>query len=886
MELPPANVWSTARLLRRQVPEGSKRRILLVGTTDGLYAVELQREKRGEESTWTDSLQRKARGDPRTRQDERGSWNGNIRTCQVMSGIGIYQMSLLSTSQSPETDARPSLYGFASRPAPPQDTGILLALCSTKVDASKHHPPPFGTGQANLHADANPTSGTVSSLSNHGHREVTPPSLSTAHVGVGGGGGQGKPRPASGTGDVRMWSIEAIRRIVAHVLDSADHQPLDMLRASRDGKRGIGKTNFASRLRKAWASLGEPSTERKTNRASREFSSESASAEALAMRYSISAEGARPNDVPRSAHVRSQSEHLLSGQALYHADGNTTPTEEPVLDASHQECLRLAHAWVPITLPGAHPYSPGGAGHSDSVSSLYSEETHGMSGAGSSTLQGHGHPSTAHPGSSGKGIAFYALIEAGPEVQGAGTWYLALAQSRSILLYESVKPISRGDARSWAFVKEFYTPVAPKGMTFCFSESPDPDEVSRASISSAATGSSTKRQLVAHRSVKSSAYSSVFRAHPSLNLFVSMGKRAVMIRASDGNVKEVEFLPATGRTGDNEMLSPSSDTGHYSTSKSSLGHGHSRRVSEVPENAATKDHWVGLERVTARVIIRCKPAAADEATGGTTERDEEEEEEEDWDSDEAVTPGERGVTLRDTAGQSGVTSLLRRPRKRDIPAYTIFAGLAVLTKGSHSHIIPSPLPRDIYQSRPLEALQWSGVPTSVSASARVIGLERDLSSGPVSINVLGRSKERRASTVPGESHRSNTVILHVVIALLACLPSRLEMKRVRVRLPVRTPFYFRRDSELELEPASVPASAAMQGLASSYGADDETSNQGSAEAHQEWEYLCGMLQPTHFDQTALKPWEAAGDGGAWAFDWRGADVSDLIVLRNCACEPS
>lgn len=901
IDLPPPTTWSTARLLRRNIPEGSKRRVLLVGTVDGLYAVEVRRQKREEEGG--DSLSRRLRGaDPQSKQSSRGSWNGNIRVTQIWLGVGVYQLSILSTQQQ-ETDSRSGLYGFASRPASAQESGIMLALCSTKLESNRSHSPfavPIAS-QSGLLGEMNLGVGNGTTSSSHGHRDPASQVLSTGHVGTGGGGGQSKMCPPSGSGDVRMWSIEAIRRIVTHVLDSTDHQPLDLLRKSRSSKSGNVRANLTARLRRAWAHLGDPSSDRKANRLSRQFSSDQSpisQTDGLQMRTSNSADGSKvATNAHRINHARSQSEQLLSSSALYGPEKNTTTFQEdlPLMDSAHQECLRLAHAWVPIVLPGSNPYPSGSMGHSESNTSLFSEENLNGTGPTSST-HGHSTPSSGPFIASGKGVSFYALIEAGPELHGSGTWYLALAHAKTILLYESVKPNSRNDSRSWAFLKEFYTPTAPKGMTFCFSTSSENDDQTRASLSSSiGANSSIKRQLVAQRSVKSSSYSSVFRAYPSLNLFVSLGRKAVMIRASDGNVKEVEMLPTTAGKGfELDAISPTSDSGHQLGAKSSLGHSHSRKASDMFDSQiSSKEQWIGLERVNAQVAIRCKHHGAvhgDEVgvTNDNARHDDDEEDDDEWESDGPTTPGERGVTLQDTSTSlSGRAALLRRQqqqqqhRRPQLPAHTISASLAILSKGTNTHILPSPLPKDVFQPRPLEAVQWSATPTAVTASARVIGLERDLSSGAVSIDSLGKAKQKRASMMseytsmglPGGS--SNTVILHILVSILACLPSKIEMKKIKVRLPIRTPFMFRRDSELELEP--IVSSASLTGLQSMRssgpvnGEDEFPGHHESAEGQQELEYLCGMLVPTHYDQMALKPWEAGGDGGAWAFDWRGAN---------------
>jgi hypothetical protein len=489
-------------------------------------------------------------------------------------------------------------------------------------------------------------------------------------------------------------------------------------------------------------------------------------------------------------------------------------------------------------------------------------------------------------------------------VQGAGTWYLALVQGKSILLYESIRPLDKSDARTWAFVKEFYTPTQAKAVSFCFSESPDPDEVVRNSYISGTT-SSSKRQLTARRSVKSSSYSSVFRSQSSLSIFVSLGKKAVLIRASDGNVKEIELYPVLRRfnTDGGDPHAASSDVGHNLASKSSIGHGaHARKGSEMHDvvTAASKEQWVGLERITAQVVLRCKPSPRSGETVQGVHMEEPTpalvDDEDDWDSDDGndvstgvVGGGARGVTLRDLPATTNVTSMLRRPhRQAHVPSYTIFAGLAALSKGTETQILPLPLPRDVFQPRPLHVVHWSALPTGVTASARVVGLERDLSSATVPVDSLGRSGVRVGAHSPTsasmsptaryQAPKSNIVILHVIVSLLATLPSRLEMKRVRIRLPVRMPFSFRRDSELELEPISAPASHFDdEGNGPPLAASGDNTN--AVEAHQELEYLCGLALPTQFDQLAgLKPWEAAGDGGAWAFDWRGANDFRLFYV--------
>lgn len=747
-----------------------------------------------------------------------------------------------------------------------------------------------------------------------------------------------------------MWSLEAVRRMIAHVIDSDDHKPLDLLKASKVTGRSGKKTGFASRFRRAWVLLGDPSHERKPVRPqSQALSNDKSPGSAspiVDMQLTQSEEGlSRPMSRKQVliSHGRSQSENVLSHMVSAGEETLPISPEEPGNSAYH-EYLRLAHSWVPISMPGV----ANTLGQGDSHSSLFSDDNSPSGGLHTSgTAQSPFSTSQGYPHSQGKGVLFYALAQGSSDSSNLDTWYLALAQSKSILLFESLRPVAKDAPRSWNFLKELYTPLHPKGMSFCFSEATEADDKERRSNGSHASSSLGRNASVRRGSptrlpqaaVRSSAYSSVFRDHTSLHLFVSFGKKAVLIRASDGNVTEIG-TPATSQHAN--MSTGASETEHGSTSrmgindapppssKSSQGHGHlhshslSRRsmtLDALEGGHNPREVWVGLERVHAKVVVKCLPSASQIDEFARHHYDDDDDDD-DWDSDDAITPDQGGVTLRDASGARR-TSLLQRRRQPHSPSHTVYASLAVLSRGTESHIFTSPVPRDLTLARALGTISWSAVPTAVHTSARVVGLERGLSSGPVPIDALGTGQKRQTSLLDSNlagagtnipsanssartphtskpSRTSNDIILHVRVAALAFLPSRLELKHLHVRLPVKLPFTFARDSELELEPVSVGVSAApAENMRSSNSQSDQSATSTSAasstgvgveddgtsddaqdavpDCEQELEYLCGMLIGVSQEGPALRPREAADDGGAWAFDWRGANVSCLSI---------
>jgi hypothetical protein len=874
---PPQSTRTGQRLLRRSIPEGVKRKVLLIGTSDGLYVAESRRR------TKQDSLRRPGKAEGKRKEQGGSDWNGNIRCRKVWSGLGIYQMSILN-SKAAENESRTSKYGFSFLASPPQDVSILLALCSTVKDTSKA--PVVFTGAQTSAAAPTGSSSSKDSPSTF---------VATSHFGAGNGGGSTRVSPPSGSGTVRMWSLEALRRLVAHTLDAEEPREIDMLyNKSKKPYNKDKKSRLAMRIRKAWASLGEPSSDRKVRRNTRHLTSQSIAEDRNATpmineyRSKMSAEPEAMS--PLSPVVR----HRFSTDSDQVDElGQLQSGSLPEDDSGYEESLRLAQSSVLIKLPGNSTSSHQAAnlGQGESFTSLNSD---GSMGLGPTSTSGHGSSTHSHT-QAGKGVLFFSIFEASSEVGTTGTWYLALATTKSIYRYEASRPSNVGESRTWVFIKEYIAPLPPRGIAFTYTEATETsDETNQAAASSRKHHHSQQSLLQSvqqQHQVKSSPYSSVFRSHSDLTLFVSFGKRAILIRAGDASVREVEknLLDA-------EVFgSASSDAGHGKTSSVNA---HKRRSLSAEllggsESGFGPGQWIGAEKVTSEVIIRCKHhgmldrtslASSSANRAGPVSRFDGEDDDDDDDDDEPVYNG-LGVTLEDVplplrstsrASQllSSESAVTPAPTTTE-PAHTLQARIALLTKGVNSHLFALPLSWDLHQQRPLGVFTWSDVPSAVMAWSKVIGLERDLSSGPISISSLGASRKKAAAEV------GNAVTLHVNMTAVAFLSSRIELKRKRIKVVVKVPFVFNRDSELELEPIAKEDErdeVVARFIAEEKEEETETTTEVVVSAEEDLEYLCGLLSVTPKGYEFAKPWEAGSDAGAWAFDWRGANDYRLFFV--------
>ncbi|CAD6963694.1 unnamed protein product [Tilletia controversa] len=152
-------------------------------------------------------------------------------------------------------------------------------------------------------------------------------------------------------------------------------------------------------------------------------------------------------------------------------------------------------------------------------------------------------------------------------------------------------------------------------------------------------------------------------------------------------------------------------------------------------------------------------------------------------------------------------ALRRRDREKqgetDNPGKLVSTSIVLITKGPTTQILPLPLPADLCKPKALDVLNWSGVPNAVSAWARVVGLERERTTGAVSTADIGSRSNGRAMPPRGSGDdygATSTIILHLSVTALAFMASKVESQRTRVRVHISLSFPLLRDAEIELLP--------------------------------------------------------------------------------------
>lgn len=90
LDLPPPSQSSRTgqRLLRRSIPEGIKRKVLLIGTADGLYVAETRRRRKRNGLIGSETLKRRSKVEGKKKDEGEGSWNDDIR-CRKVSSSGV-----------------------------------------------------------------------------------------------------------------------------------------------------------------------------------------------------------------------------------------------------------------------------------------------------------------------------------------------------------------------------------------------------------------------------------------------------------------------------------------------------------------------------------------------------------------------------------------------------------------------------------------------------------------------------------------------------------------------------------------------------------------------------------------------------------------------------
>lgn len=85
LDLPPAPQSSRTgqRLLRRSIPEGIKRKVLLIGTADGLYVAETRRRRKRDGLDGSETLKRRSKAEGKRKEQIEGGWNDDVRCRKV-----------------------------------------------------------------------------------------------------------------------------------------------------------------------------------------------------------------------------------------------------------------------------------------------------------------------------------------------------------------------------------------------------------------------------------------------------------------------------------------------------------------------------------------------------------------------------------------------------------------------------------------------------------------------------------------------------------------------------------------------------------------------------------------------------------------------------------
>ncbi|KAJ1019420.1 hypothetical protein NDA16_004537 [Ustilago loliicola] len=271
-----------------------------------------------------------------------------------------------------------------------------------------------------------------------------------------------------------------------------------------------------------------------------------------------------------------------------------------------------------------------------------------------------------------KGVLFFSVHEAATDTKASGTWYLAITYARTVMVYEAAVP-RHGTTRAWSFVKELYAPFPIKAATFA-PAAVDDEVLPFTSLSSVPVnaGPTKLRVASANGPLSTSKKASFNREHGSVNgssclsgassptktprisaaptswhkadlcLLLSFGRRAVLVRLRDSDVRELELrplaqliaapeLPDIGpatqlslqpqhrkgstdpqiRVDRSRPASMLSESGLLTDGQIAGTPGHSRNGSvehklrdAILDKRSNKHNWVGFSSIEAQVFVR------------------------------------------------------------------------------------------------------------------------------------------------------------------------------------------------------------------------------------------------------------------------------------------
>lgn len=558
-----------------------KRQVLLVGTAQGLFAIQLRDDAH---SAFSNT---RAQQSPTSPPPPLKQWNDNIRCVPIWTGLAIYQMCVLASNQ--DTNATNSLPS-QSNDAPA--SGVFLAL--TCPSSAKDGLLSTSLMQLSAHAGAilesvassgTFTSGASSSSHNSHNISDATEGVAAANFGSSAGGGPGRAVPPGGAGVVRMWHLQAIRELLTYALDRNDAQvPINLAAApnnngeKRGGLGNIFKKTFSKAKSKSEgngvprsassASLsGTISPLTKPDNTQQSLASPQRSMPPPSSKTAADTRSWKPEDHD----VQQSSAQPPSRQTLLRRDSpqKSPPTSRRAADPAHAAAISLAMSSVRIQ-PPSHT-AAATQSNNPSLTSIFADDLI-QSFTGNRQAGSKGKEREASLQAASKGVLFFSVHEAGADTKGAGTWYLAIAYARSVMVYEASMPRG-GSSRAWSFVKELYAPFAIKAVAFAPAEVSD-DLLPFANLGSVpANGSTTKLRVASAEGplltskkgsfrdrgqpngvARESGRSSPVRAtrgsaapaswhKADLCLLLSFGRRAVLVRLRDSHVRELDLKP-------------------------------------------------------------------------------------------------------------------------------------------------------------------------------------------------------------------------------------------------------------------------------------------------------------------------------------------------------
>ncbi|CAO1614929.1 unnamed protein product [Parajaminaea phylloscopi] len=607
------------------------RQVLLIGTIKGLYAFETS---------------------PRDRSGAIHA--GHATKCTpVWTGLSVFQLSILQPAANGD-DPHPSaitFFGSKSSGSSHTNDGVMLGLCSAATPHQRAGLSRLSGHSGSVLENAPALASSSASVSSHGHGSMHAAPTSendtlAPSFGIGSGGAVSKVAPGGGSGHVKMWTLEAVGRVVAYALSDPHHEPLD-LSITQERSAGFFKSGLPFNIRNSLAAVSGLKAPRESPSSRSAKADKPSSGDVTPYNVDVA-----PHALGAESDLQDAARHPLFSSLSrpppmtvgQDSDEDFPPADSPRELTEHDAALRLAQTGVSIE--GTDRSERKTFQHRRAKSGYSSPTTFVDPSFGDDASSTYGDvKSGLADRDKHKGCLFFATHQAPSGSKSTGTWYLALASSRGILLYEA-RPPRRGasQARTWVFLKELYTPMPPKAMTFVSTYTMNsPGGASLLERGSMAhSGAATKLSLDDQRNARpfwasshdrpSTASSSTRAPTPrgagssssdkhntDLSLLVSFGKRAVIIRLSDSRVRELDRAPFPD------------DCGHLLTSSRSsprsadaLRPHHQRKqssgdlVASLERMAPAKAHraqqiWVGVDSVEARVGIVHRSSSADEA---------------------------------------------------------------------------------------------------------------------------------------------------------------------------------------------------------------------------------------------------------------------------------